>query len=237
MGSKAGRITRSIRSATDRCGSRTLIDNRNNAGAILNLPFSLQAAAKGMHSLGRTTDHARARIRPAASSCAAPGDAITPDAGQYLAAYVEALRWSLDARKSRSRRRNPRDKLKIRPTSRIRASTLMAEPGFGFAPDAKFDMAKDLQERAGAARRDRRRQASRPATLYRFALLHAGADAGEGIIVLRPRRVVAGLVPLPADASARVILGFGRGRRRCRFEAAADRNFSLALKIAPPSRP
>ena len=40
-------------------GSRRLkamFDDKNNAGAILNLPFSLQAAAKGMHSLGRTTD-------------------------------------------------------------------------------------------------------------------------------------------------------------------------------------
>ena len=35
---------------------RRCLTDKHNAGAILNLPFSLQAAAQGMHSLGRTTD-------------------------------------------------------------------------------------------------------------------------------------------------------------------------------------
>src|ERR1700688_2083929 len=35
---------------------KALFDDANNAGAILNLPYSLQAAAKRLRSLGRTTD-------------------------------------------------------------------------------------------------------------------------------------------------------------------------------------
>src|SRR3984885_5537137 len=35
---------------------QAMLDDKNNAGAILNSPFSLIAATKGMHSLGRTTD-------------------------------------------------------------------------------------------------------------------------------------------------------------------------------------
>lgn len=35
---------------------QALFADKKNAGAILNLPFSLQAAARGLHSLGRTTD-------------------------------------------------------------------------------------------------------------------------------------------------------------------------------------
>jgi len=35
---------------------KALFADPNNAGAILNLPYSLEAAAKGLRSLGRTTD-------------------------------------------------------------------------------------------------------------------------------------------------------------------------------------
>src|ERR1700726_786343 len=75
-----------------------LLADKNNAGAILNLPYSLQAAAKGLRSLGRTTDilgpyqAGGAFVRRAW----ARDNAATLE--QYLAAFVEALRWSLDPR-------------------------------------------------------------------------------------------------------------------------------------------
>ena len=76
---------------------KALFDDPNNAGAILNLPYSLEAAAKGLRSLGRTTDllgpyqAGGAFVRRAWARDHA--DALT----NYLAAFVEALRWSLDA--------------------------------------------------------------------------------------------------------------------------------------------
>ena len=75
--------------------SAMLID-KNNAGAILNLPYSLQASTDGMKSLGRTTD----MLGPYQAGGAfvqrawARDNAATLE--HYLAAFVEALRWSLD---------------------------------------------------------------------------------------------------------------------------------------------
>lgn len=120
---------------------RALLADKNNAGAILNLPFSLEAASKGMHSLGRTTD----LLGP----YQAGGDFVRrawarDHAGtlvNYLASYIEALRWSLDPANRTAAIAILVDKLKMPQDIAQRSLALMAEPGFGFARDAKFDMA------------------------------------------------------------------------------------------------
>ena len=107
--------TRSIRSATASGASRRLLDDKNNAGAILNLPYSLQAAATGMRSLGRTTD----MLGPYQAGGAfvrrdwARDHAATLE--QYLAAFVEALRWSLDPNNRAEAAAILVDKLKLPP--------------------------------------------------------------------------------------------------------------------------
>jgi ABC-type nitrate/sulfonate/bicarbonate transport system substrate-binding protein len=125
-------------------GSRrlaALFADKNNAGAILNLPYSLQAAARGMKSLGRTTDI----LGPYQAGGAFVRRAWARDHAavleQYLAAFVEALRWSLDPQNRAAATATLVDKLKLPQDLAERSLTLMAEPGFGFAPDAKFDMA------------------------------------------------------------------------------------------------
>ena len=120
---------------------RALIDDKNNAGAILNLPFSLQAAAHGLHSLGRTTD----LLGPYQSDGVFVRRAWARDHSatlvDYLAAYVEALRWSLDPKNHADAVAMLADKLKLPQDMAEQSLKLIAEPGFGFAPDAKFDMA------------------------------------------------------------------------------------------------
>jgi ABC-type nitrate/sulfonate/bicarbonate transport system substrate-binding protein len=118
-----------------------LFEDKNNAGAILNLPYSLQAAAKGMRSLGRTTD----MLGPYQAGGAfvrrawAHDNAATLE--QYLAAFVEALRWSLDPKNRADAVAILVDKLKLPHDMAEQSLTLMAEPGFGFAHDAAFDLA------------------------------------------------------------------------------------------------
>jgi ABC-type nitrate/sulfonate/bicarbonate transport system substrate-binding protein len=118
-----------------------LLADKNNAGAILNLPYSLQAAAKGMRSLGRTTD----MLGPYQAGGAfvrrswARDNAATLE--NYLAAFVEALRWSLDPKNHAEAAAILVDKLKLPQDMADKSLTLMAEPGFGFARDAAFDMA------------------------------------------------------------------------------------------------
>jgi ABC-type nitrate/sulfonate/bicarbonate transport system substrate-binding protein len=120
---------------------RALFTDKNNAGAILNLPFSLEAAQKGMHSLGRTTD----LLGP----YQAGGDFVrrawardnADTLVNYLAAFVEALRWSLDPSNRAAAVAILTDKVKMPKDIAEKSLALMAEPGFGFARDAKFDMA------------------------------------------------------------------------------------------------
>jgi ABC-type nitrate/sulfonate/bicarbonate transport system substrate-binding protein len=117
-----------------------LFADKNNAGAILNLPYSLQAAAKGLRSLGRTTD----MLGPYQAGGAfvrrawARDNAATLE--NYLAAFVEALRWSLDPNNRAQAAAILVDKLKLPPDMADKSLALMAEPGFGFARDAAFDM-------------------------------------------------------------------------------------------------
>jgi ABC-type nitrate/sulfonate/bicarbonate transport system substrate-binding protein len=125
-------------------GSRRLsamLTDKNNAGAILNLPYSLQAGADGMKSLGRTTD----MLGPYQAGGAfvqrawARDNAATLE--HYLAAFVEALRWSLDPANRAAAVAVLVDKLKLPQDLAEKSLDLMAEPGFGFARDAAFDLA------------------------------------------------------------------------------------------------
>jgi ABC-type nitrate/sulfonate/bicarbonate transport system substrate-binding protein len=120
---------------------QAMLDDKNNAGAILNSPFSLTAGTKGMHSLGRTTD----MLGPYQADGAfvrrdwakAHADVLV----EYLAAYIEALRWSLDPKNHAEAVAMLADKLKLSPDMAEKNLAVIAEPGFGFARDAAFDMA------------------------------------------------------------------------------------------------
>ncbi len=119
---------------------QAMLTDKNNAGAILNLPFSLEAAADGLKSLGRTTD----LLGPYQAGGNYVRRAWARDHGpvleNYLAAFVEALRWSLDPQNHAAAAAILVDKLKLTPAMAEKSVTLIAEPGFGFARDAKFDL-------------------------------------------------------------------------------------------------
>jgi ABC-type nitrate/sulfonate/bicarbonate transport system substrate-binding protein len=120
---------------------QAMLDDKNNAGAILNSPFSLIAATKGMHSLGRTTDMLGPYQADGAfvrrDWASAHADVLV----QYLAAYIEALRWSLDPKNHAEAAAMLVDKLKLTPDMAEKNLVVIAEPGFGFTRDAAFDMA------------------------------------------------------------------------------------------------
>lgn len=117
-----------------------LLADKNNAGAILNLPYSLQAAAKGLRSLGRTTDMLGPYQAGGAFVRRAWAREHAAVLEHYLAAFVEALRWSLDPQNRADALGILVDKLKLPPDVAEQSLKLMAEPGFGFTPDAAFDM-------------------------------------------------------------------------------------------------
>ena len=119
---------------------QALLTDKHNAGAILNLPFSLQAGAKGLHSFGRTTDMLGPYQAGGAFVRRDWGRAHAGTLAQYLAGFIESLRWSLDPKNSAAATAILVDKLKLPQDMAEKSLALMAEPGFGFTPDAKFDM-------------------------------------------------------------------------------------------------
>jgi ABC-type nitrate/sulfonate/bicarbonate transport system substrate-binding protein len=120
---------------------QAMLDDKNNAGAILNSPFSLTAATKGMHSLGRTTDMLGPYQADGAFVRRDWGKAHADVLVQYLAAYIEALRWSLDPKNHAEAVAMLADKLKLSPDMAEKNLEVIGQPGFGFARDAAFDMA------------------------------------------------------------------------------------------------
>jgi ABC-type nitrate/sulfonate/bicarbonate transport system substrate-binding protein len=119
---------------------RAMAESKENAAAILNLPFTVQAEQLGMRSLGRTID--------LLGSYQAAGAFVMRDWARengatlerYIAAYVEALRWVRDPANRTANIALLTDKLKISAKEAERTYELLLDPGFGFTPDAKFDL-------------------------------------------------------------------------------------------------
>ncbi len=118
---------------------QAMADDKDNAAAVLNLPYSLQAEKIGMRSLGRTMD----LLGPYQAGGAFVRRAWARDNAdtlvRYLAAYVESLRWSLNPRNKAEAVTMLVQNLKTPPDLAERTYQLIATPGFGFSPDAKLD--------------------------------------------------------------------------------------------------
>jgi len=118
---------------------KAMAQSKENAAAILNLPFTVQAEAIGLKSLGRTIDMLGPYQAGGAFLMRAWARERAPVVERYIAAYVEALR---DVRDPKNRAANVAlliEKLKISQQEAERTYELLLDPEFGFAPDAKFN--------------------------------------------------------------------------------------------------
>jgi ABC-type nitrate/sulfonate/bicarbonate transport system substrate-binding protein len=118
---------------------KAMAASKDNAAAILNLPFTVQAEALGMRSLGRTIDLLGPYqaggiflMRPWAREHAELLE-------RYIAAYIAALRWTRDPANRTRSVALLKDRLKLADSEAERTYDLLMDPGFGFTPDAKFD--------------------------------------------------------------------------------------------------
>jgi ABC-type nitrate/sulfonate/bicarbonate transport system substrate-binding protein len=119
---------------------QALADDKQNAGAILNLPYSIQAEKLGLKSLGRPVD----LLGPYQAGGVFVMQAWAQHNGEtlerYLAAYIEALRWALDPRNRAEAVALLVSNLKLPPDIAERTYALLSEPNFGFAPDARLNL-------------------------------------------------------------------------------------------------
>ena len=119
---------------------KKMVEDKNNAAAILNLPYSLQAEALGMKSMGRTIDMLGPYQAAGAFTLRSWANANPRTLEEYIAAFVESLRWSLDKKNRVEAVAILVDKLKLPKDIAERSYDLMSDGAFGFAPDAKFNM-------------------------------------------------------------------------------------------------
>jgi ABC-type nitrate/sulfonate/bicarbonate transport system substrate-binding protein len=119
---------------------KAMADSKDNAAAILNLPFTVQAEQLGMKSLGRTIDllgpYQAGGVFAMRSWAQANGETLE----RYIAAFIEALRWVRDPANRGESIALLVEKLKISTKEAERTYDLLVDPAFGFTPDARFDL-------------------------------------------------------------------------------------------------
>jgi len=119
---------------------KAMIEDKSNAAGILNLPFTVEAAERGLKSLGGLVD----LLGPYQAAGAFVMRAWAHDNGEalerYLAAYVQAVRWIRDRDNRSEAVALLVEKLKLDRKIAERTYDLLVVPASGFTPDARFDV-------------------------------------------------------------------------------------------------
>jgi ABC-type nitrate/sulfonate/bicarbonate transport system substrate-binding protein len=118
---------------------KAMMEDKSNAGGILNLPFTVQAELAGMKSLGRTTDMLGPYQGAGAYAIRGWAEKNRETLERYLAAYIEAVRWVREPANKAENIAILMAKLSLPQAVAERTYALLQDPGFGFTPDAKFD--------------------------------------------------------------------------------------------------
>ena len=120
---------------------RGMKENKDYKGAMLNLPFSLEAKAAGLKSMGRAVD----LIGPYQANgtfvlrkwAGANRDMLE----RYIAGIIEGTRWVMSPANKDAAAAMLAERLKVSREVAAQSWDLMTDPKFGIAPDARFDMA------------------------------------------------------------------------------------------------
>ncbi|MFL6799513.1 MAG: ABC transporter substrate-binding protein [Xanthobacteraceae bacterium] len=119
---------------------KAMVESKENAGAILNLPFTVQAELLGMRSLGRTIDLLGPYQAGGAFLMRSWAREHGPVLERYIAAYIEAVRFVRHPRHQARSIALLTEKLNLSRDEAERTYALLMDPSFGFTPDAKFDL-------------------------------------------------------------------------------------------------
>jgi ABC-type nitrate/sulfonate/bicarbonate transport system substrate-binding protein len=118
---------------------KAMAEDKSNAAAILNLPFTVEAAQAGMKSLGRTIDLLGPYQAAGGFAMRAFAEQNRDTVERYLAAYVEALRFLRDPANRAEAVGLLVSEQKLAREIAERTYDQLIDPAFGFTPDARFD--------------------------------------------------------------------------------------------------
>jgi ABC-type nitrate/sulfonate/bicarbonate transport system substrate-binding protein len=116
-----------------------MAESKENAAAILNLPFSIQGEGIGLKSLGNPVDMLGPYQAGGAFVLRSWARANGRLLERYIAAYVESLRWTLAPANREASIGLLMEKLELSRDVAERTYQALADPSRGFTPDARFD--------------------------------------------------------------------------------------------------
>jgi ABC-type nitrate/sulfonate/bicarbonate transport system substrate-binding protein len=120
---------------------RAMRENKDLAASMLNPLFSVDAPSAGLKSLGRAVD----LIGPYQATGAwvlrkwATANADTLE--RYIAGLIESTRWAVARENKDAAVKILAERFKLQPQVAERTWEMLADPKFGLAPDARFDLA------------------------------------------------------------------------------------------------
>ena len=120
---------------------KAMLESRDNAGGVLNPPFSAEAQLRGLRSLGRLVDHLGPYQAGGAFVLRAWAEAHRSELQAYICGYVEALRWLREDRNAATVEQMLAERLDLTPEIAAATRRELLEPAFGFAIDARLDRA------------------------------------------------------------------------------------------------
>jgi ABC-type nitrate/sulfonate/bicarbonate transport system substrate-binding protein len=162
---------------------RAMIDDKSNAATMLNPPFSVQAKAAGLRSLGRVSDLLGPYQGSGAFAMRTWANANGALLERYCAAYIESVRWAIAPANRQEATGLLAAELKLPPDVAAQTYAALTDPVNGLVRDARFDargfdnvlkIRQELEARPGAPVPD-------PARYVDLRWYNAGlAQAGRG---------------------------------------------------------
>jgi ABC-type nitrate/sulfonate/bicarbonate transport system substrate-binding protein len=119
---------------------RGMRENKDYKAAMLNLPFSLDAKASGLKSMGRATDIIGPYQANGTFELRKWGEAHRDQLERYIAGLIEGTRWAMTPANKDAAVKILSERLKVSTDTAAKTWELMTDPKFGIAPDARFDM-------------------------------------------------------------------------------------------------
>jgi ABC-type nitrate/sulfonate/bicarbonate transport system substrate-binding protein len=117
-----------------------MLKDKSAAAAMLNMPFTLRAAAEGLGDLGSAVEALGPYQGTGAfllrSWAAANSDVLV----RYMQAYVEGLRWGVDPKNRAETTKLYVEALKLNEAMAARTLAIAAHPTDGLTRDARFDL-------------------------------------------------------------------------------------------------
>src|SRR5256885_14126884 len=117
---------------------RGMRENKDHKAAMLNLPFSLDAKAAGLKSMGRATDLIGPYPANGTFVLRKWGTAHRDLLERYIAGLIEGTRWATSPANKDAAAKILAERLKVSNDFAAQTWQLMTDPKFGIAKDARF---------------------------------------------------------------------------------------------------